>query len=230
MTTTDSIVFIKETQTCHYVLHIATPRLCGEPGFRNRLDAREEAYIRCREILSAEAYETADRSLPPADHPFKMPKRTKPPVISPPPPKEQDGKNEAAGGITASGKLSQLLEGKPEFLRKAMEKLMAAGGGLANGATVMMDAFDEDGEDGEEVVFEFLVDELDLEELLDFGGSDEEGKTKKKDGEKPKGAGELLEMLRAQQQVLKDLRGKLDTQSQGKKGQEKKKNEKKGSS
>lgn len=30
---------------------INTPRLCGEPGFKTRLDQREEAYIRCREVL-----------------------------------------------------------------------------------------------------------------------------------------------------------------------------------
>ena len=36
---------------------------------------------------------------------------------------------------------------------------------LANGATVVMDTFTEDGEDGEELVFEFLVDDLDLDEM-----------------------------------------------------------------
>ena len=30
---------------------IHTPRLCGEPGFRTRLEQREEAPIRCREVL-----------------------------------------------------------------------------------------------------------------------------------------------------------------------------------
>ena len=53
MTMTDTILFVKETQTCHYVLHIATPRLCGEPGFKSRIDAEEEHTIRCREIVSA---------------------------------------------------------------------------------------------------------------------------------------------------------------------------------
>lgn len=31
---------------------INTPRLCGEPGFRTRLEQREEASIRCREVLN----------------------------------------------------------------------------------------------------------------------------------------------------------------------------------
>ena len=44
MTMTDTILFVKETQTCHYVLHIATPRLCGEPGFRSIEGIREYLY------------------------------------------------------------------------------------------------------------------------------------------------------------------------------------------
>ncbi|KAI0737661.1 hypothetical protein BC629DRAFT_1241744, partial [Irpex lacteus] len=75
MTMTDSILFVKETQTCHYILHIATPRLCGEPGFRSRLDSHQETYIRCREIVSAEEYETIDRDLPERDYPIKMKKQ-----------------------------------------------------------------------------------------------------------------------------------------------------------
>ena len=87
MTMTDTILFVKETQTCHYVLHIATPRLCGEPGFRSRRDAHEEAYIRCREVVaSPEQLAQADRSLPEMSHPFKMPPRVQKPVIAPPPP------------------------------------------------------------------------------------------------------------------------------------------------
>ena len=56
---TDSIFFVKETSTCHYVMVIHTPRLCGEPGFKTRLQQREEAPIRCREILSPEDFATA---------------------------------------------------------------------------------------------------------------------------------------------------------------------------
>jgi len=53
MTMTDTILFIKETSTCHYVLVIQTPRLCGDPVFRSRLENREESTIRCREIISS---------------------------------------------------------------------------------------------------------------------------------------------------------------------------------
>lgn len=51
MTVTDTILFIKETTTCHYVLVIQTPRLCSDPAFRSRRDSQEQSTIRCREII-----------------------------------------------------------------------------------------------------------------------------------------------------------------------------------
>lgn len=53
MTVTDTILFIKETTTCHYVLVIQTPRLCGDPAFRSRRDSQEQSTIRCREIIQS---------------------------------------------------------------------------------------------------------------------------------------------------------------------------------
>ncbi len=44
-------MFVKETSTCKYVLVIHTPRLCGEPGFKSRVEQTTDAPIRCREIL-----------------------------------------------------------------------------------------------------------------------------------------------------------------------------------
>ncbi|CDO71240.1 hypothetical protein BN946_scf184863.g36 [Trametes cinnabarina] len=79
MTMTDTILFVKETQTCHYVVHIATPRLCGEPGFRSRVDSAEEHPIRCREVLDADAFQSADRSLPEASQPFRSQKTDRQP-------------------------------------------------------------------------------------------------------------------------------------------------------
>ncbi|EJD05822.1 uncharacterized protein FOMMEDRAFT_145214 [Fomitiporia mediterranea MF3/22] len=84
-TMTDTILFVKETSTCHYIMVIHTPRLCGEPGFKTRLEQREEAFIRCREVLdSPEAIAAVDKSLPAAPHPFKRPAR--PPILDIPPP------------------------------------------------------------------------------------------------------------------------------------------------
>lgn len=134
---TDTILFVKETQTCRYVLHIATPRLCGEPGFRSSRDAHEEAYIRCREIVSPETYAQADRTLPEADHPFKMPPRPQKPVIAPPPADEQEKPQD-------DKKLTQ-----NEVIRKALEKLVTTGDLKAGEVTII-----EDGDD--EVIIEFL--------------------------------------------------------------------------
>jgi protein OS-9 len=72
---TDTIIFVKEAKTCSYVLVIHTPRLCGEPGFKSPLDSREEAIIRCREIIDSDANIHADQgSLPEADQPYRLPR------------------------------------------------------------------------------------------------------------------------------------------------------------
>lgn len=64
MTVTDTILFIKETTTCHYVLVIQTPRLCGDPAFRSRRDSQEQSTIQCREIIQS-AEELKSNNLPP---------------------------------------------------------------------------------------------------------------------------------------------------------------------
>lgn len=51
MTMTDSILLVREAKTCSYVLVVQTPRLCGEPGFRSRLETRNESLVRCRQII-----------------------------------------------------------------------------------------------------------------------------------------------------------------------------------
>lgn len=82
MTMTDSIMFVKETKTCHYILVINTPRLCGEPGFKSRVDQRDSALIRCRQVVDATTLANADSSLPEADHPFSQ---RRPPAGNHPP-------------------------------------------------------------------------------------------------------------------------------------------------
>ncbi|KAI0831424.1 hypothetical protein BC628DRAFT_1407888 [Trametes gibbosa] len=123
MTMTDTILFVKETQTCHYVVHIATPRLCGEPGFRSRVDAEEEHFIRCREVLDGPEYASADREVHPAPHPYRRPRPQKkviaPPADAPP----------AAGGPGGGAAQQEKGEGKKdmhaELLRRALERLLA---------------------------------------------------------------------------------------------------------
>ncbi|KAA1474921.1 hypothetical protein DENSPDRAFT_841598 [Dentipellis sp. KUC8613] len=71
MTMTDTIMFIKETRTCHYVLVIYTPRLCGVPGFKSQIDQREEALVRCRQVVDPNVPSKARKGLPEGDHPVK---------------------------------------------------------------------------------------------------------------------------------------------------------------
>lgn len=49
------------------MLVIHTPRLCGEPGFKSERDTHEESVLRCREVLSDEAYESVQRTKAIAD-------------------------------------------------------------------------------------------------------------------------------------------------------------------
>lgn len=76
MTMTDSILLVKETKTCSYVLVINTPRLCGEPGFKSRRDAAEEAEIRCREVV--DTLPPGPLNFPVTDYPVKGPQPRKP--------------------------------------------------------------------------------------------------------------------------------------------------------
>ncbi|OCH95009.1 hypothetical protein OBBRIDRAFT_768589 [Obba rivulosa] len=153
MTMTDTILFVKETQTCHYVLHIATPRLCGEPGFKSRIDSREEAYIRCREVVSDEEYAHADRTLPPADRPVKLPKHRKP-VIAPPPEEAQQDTKAAKPETDVFRRVLQQILGRKDL-------------GSLSGQQLLIEQM-EDG-DGE-IVFE-LVDA----EYAPEGDEDEDG-------------------------------------------------------
>jgi len=73
MESSDHVLFVKETKTCSYVLVVHTPRLCGEPGFKSRRDAGEEAQIRCREVVDMKSEE--QMQLPTTDHPVKIPLR-----------------------------------------------------------------------------------------------------------------------------------------------------------
>ncbi|KAG1768357.1 hypothetical protein EDD22DRAFT_872805 [Suillus occidentalis] len=52
MTMADSILLVREAKTCSYVLIVQTPRLCGEPGFKSRMELPEQTFIRCRQIIS----------------------------------------------------------------------------------------------------------------------------------------------------------------------------------
>lgn len=200
MTMPDTILFVKETQTCHYVLHIATPRLCGEPGFRSRVDSHQETYIRCREIVSSEEYETIDRNLPERDYPVKMRKRQNKPVIAPPPevPDEDGLAQHAEPGeydddfdAPFDDNIKEQLKAKQnELIRKALEKLMA-GGELVDGELVVQDdegdviiGFIDLPEDGDEAAATGSLEDIlraagyDIKSQRDGSSKDEERRKK----------------------------------------------------
>ncbi|KAI0306519.1 hypothetical protein B0F90DRAFT_1690540 [Multifurca ochricompacta] len=175
MTMTDSIMFVKETKTCHYVLVINTPRLCGEPGFKSRIDQRDEALIRCRQVVDATTLANLDSTLPEADHPLRQ---RRAPVTSPPPPIDAA---EAPSGGTDGGDASHepLAKGTSaldhqDLLRRALEAILHKTGNPpvdGSGAGTTPRVVVEDVGDGE-VMIEFiseveLNDEADLEQLID---------------------------------------------------------------
>jgi len=134
---TDSVMFVKETKTCHYILVINTPRLCGEPGFKSRIDQRDEALIRCRQVVDAATLANVDPTLPEADHPFlqrRAPATNSPPLDAAEAPSgaaaETDGddasqrspESAAAKGDTGG------LEDHSDLLRRALKAILEKAG------------------------------------------------------------------------------------------------------
>lgn len=131
MTTSDKIIFVKESRTCAYVLVVHTPRLCGEPGFMTN-DAREQASISCREVITGELPDRSEAAfLPHSDHPLKSPRR-KPVLPLPAPP--------APGTTAKDGTLSSKLT-TDAMLRKALGTIQDLKLGMGDAEMVE----DEDG-------------------------------------------------------------------------------------
>ena len=184
MTTTDSILFVKETKTCHYVLVVNTPRLCGEPGFKSRIDQREEALVRCREVVDVLPAERV--AIPEADHPIKLPPRG--PKRVPPPPPIDGGAAQPDGAPAAAddddeyddddhphGEDLDDADGPVDHtavIRRTLERLLERDNILGDeGAPrVVVEELD----DGEMVIEFFSEVELDEDTLEDGGGAEGE--------------------------------------------------------
>lgn len=122
---TDTILFVKETKTCHYVMVIHTPRLCGERGFKTRLEQRDEAFIRCREVLADEAALAAvDKSLP--ETPYPTQRRTRNPILGAPP--TLPTVSAAEETAEADGRKLAVSPLAERAILSAIEALLAAGG------------------------------------------------------------------------------------------------------
>ena len=136
---TDTILFVKETKTCSYVLVIHTPRLCGEPGFKSLRDKGEESLIQCREVLDVppstnDAEKRSDH--PGADHPIKLSRKR--PVL-PLPAGESNQKKKGQGGVYG------------DLLRKTIETIFSA-------QDLKQPSFVSEGvsNDDDELMFEFV--------------------------------------------------------------------------
>jgi protein OS-9 len=170
MTTTDAIILVREAKTCSYVLVVHTPRLCGEPGFKSRLESRDESYIRCREIVeSIEPSTNAENPLTETDRPLnKMSPRQ--PLLTVP---SRPPTNPPAG----SGK-GQAQPDYNERLRKMLEAVLGNKG------------------DGEFIVEQFNIGQEDLVfqvDLSDLAAGEQTDQHPRHVGTHPS----LLEALRA---------------------------------
>lgn len=145
MAMTDNILFVKEAKTCSYVLVVHTPRLCGEPGFKSRRDAGEEALIRCREVVTT--LDSVQSDLPEADHPLKVPRRK---TVLPPPqaPPKKDRLNSGAH-LTKSKEKAY-----GDLFRKALQAIMDNDGLNREQGSIMLEELSDDGD----VIVEFLDD------------------------------------------------------------------------
>jgi len=141
MTMPDTILFVKEAKTCSYVLIIHTPRLCSEPGFKSRLESREESPIRCREIVDSQPED--QQHLPDADFPSTLAHRK---YVLP----------TAKEGSSASNTPARIKDEYTEALKRALDVLLTKGLKLHDGELpqLIIEGLSEDGE----VIFEFVDD------------------------------------------------------------------------
>lgn len=197
MTVTDTILLVREAKTCSYVLVIHTPRLCGQPGFKSPLETRDEAYIRCREIVeSTDATAQVGGPLTESDFPNKISQRK--PLLTVPaqqPPAEP----KAADSAVTKDKSN-------ERLRKAIEAIL--GHKDHDGEPqVIVEQIDLGGDGTEDMVFEIAIDER------AFDGHPEQR------ADASVAHRSLLEMLRA---AGVDVKGERDAdEKKGKKKEEK---------
>jgi protein OS-9 len=151
MTMTDTILFVKEAKTCSYILVIHTPRLCSEPGFKSRLESRDEALIRCREIVDSASNQNPDHAeLPETDHPDKIPRRKPSSILS-------STENQEGGTEDKAGKYDELL-------RKALEALVGGNSKVVNQEGDQTKVIIERLNDNGELLIEFV------DEVAAFGG------------------------------------------------------------
>lgn len=174
MTVTDTILFIKETATCHYVLVIQTPRLCGDPAFRSRRDSQEQSTIRCREVVQSTEELNGNDPAPEASaqvplHVWASEKEFRDQMSQPP--AREGGKRNGKGPAIDDGLLAKIVnqlrsKGIGNFNRDKAVVLEDAD----NGETVLVVELEVDdgqgGEEGQQEQFEITLSEDTIQALL----------------------------------------------------------------
>lgn len=175
MTVTDTILFIKETATCHYVLVIQTPRLCGDPAFRSRRDSQEQSTIRCREIIQSTEELKGSDPAPEIEaqvplHVWASEKEFRDQMSQPLP--QEGGKKHGKAPAIDDGLLAKIVsqlrnKGIGNFNRDKAVVLEDPD----NGETVLLVELDVDdaqgGEQGQQEQFEITLSEDTIQALLD---------------------------------------------------------------
>ncbi|KAL0569893.1 Protein OS-9 [Marasmius crinis-equi] len=141
----DSILFVKESKTCSYVLVVNTPRLCGEPGFRSHHDVDEQAHIRCREIINSPNQQREVYSVSEADHPQKIAQAK--PVL--PSPKSGDKSRPGAAGDDLIRKALQAIKGQGDGTEMVI-------GEVADDGSFIIEIPDDEGAGGDVVDEEMI--------------------------------------------------------------------------
>jgi len=158
MTTTDTIILVREAKTCSYVLVVHTPRLCGEPGFKSRLESRDESYIRCREIVeSIDPSLNAENPLAGADRPLNKMSTRQPLLTVPSRPPTNPPAGDAGSGT------GQAQQDYNERLRKMLEAFL---GNKADGEFIV-EQIDIDPASQEDLVFQVNLDDLPADDQTD---------------------------------------------------------------
>jgi protein OS-9 len=173
MTVTDTILLVREAKTCSYVLVIHTPRLCGQPGFKSRLETRDQAYIRCREVVdSIDATTQADGVATQSDRPSNKMSQRKPLLAVP----AQRPPADAKAADTASAKdKAQAYNDRLDSLRKALETMLGHKDGDGDDEPQVFVEQIDLGDGAEDLMFEIAFDERVLErhpdQRADFAGA-----------------------------------------------------------
>jgi protein OS-9 len=158
MTTTDTIILVREAKTCSYVLVVHTPRLCGEPGFKSRLESRDESYIQCREIVeSIDSSINAENPLAGADRPSNKMSPRQPLLTVPSRPPTNLPAGDAGSGT------GQAQQDYNERLRKMLEAVL---GNKVDGEFIV-EQFNIDPTGQEDLVFQVDLNDLTADEPTD---------------------------------------------------------------